>query len=78
MKHQIGLIIGTCEDDVVVLTLAQMEYYSGSVEEARGLLKEMEPLMKRRSNFLYSAKRFTLRSYDAKDTVRVLREILPK
>ena len=76
MKEQVGMVVGTCENGQVTLSLLQQEYYSGSVLDARGLLEAMEPLMKRRSSFLYSAKRFTLRSHDAKDTVRVLRKIL--
>lgn len=75
MQIESGFTKGVRVGNEIKLSLFDVEYFRGSIERATTLLEDMEPLMKKRSNFLYSSETFTLRSYDVKDAVRVLRKI---
>jgi hypothetical protein len=73
-----GLVEGKEENGVVELKCQGDVYFTGDVAEAITLLDLMEPHMKSRGHFIFRYKTAVLRSYDVKDSVRVLRKIVTR
>lgn len=73
-----GLVEGKAENGVVELKAVGEVVFTGDMAEATILLELMEPLMKQRGHFVFRYKATVLRSYDMKDSVRVLRKIVTR
>ena len=72
-----SFVQGQVQDDGTIEVICQgRTIFSGDKAAALVLLGQMDPLMKQRGNFLYATNGVTLRSYDVKDTIRVLREVV--
>lgn len=73
-----GLVEGKAEDGEVELKCIGEVVFTGDMSEATYFLELMEPLMKQRGHFIFRYKTTVLRSYDVKDSVRVLRKIVTR
>lgn len=74
----VGLVEGKVEDGQVELKAVGEVVFTGNMAEATILLELMEPLMKQRGHFIFRYNTTVLRSYDMKDSVRVLRKIVTR
>ena len=74
----VNMVEGKVEDGQVELKAVGEVVFTGNMAEATILLELMEPLMRQRGHFIFRHNTTVLRSYDVKDSVRVLRKIVTR